>query len=123
MKSISAAIRLLFGRFSLSLKDRQSRNYRLRDVVQPDLLSQRENAALGCIIRYLLIWVMAVVAVGLIPEEVMYRRPEAFMQQHIIAIFVADDATLSGRSAGMASIAVTFFPPRVVRSWRILGMA
>jgi hypothetical protein len=70
-----------------------------------------------------LIWVMTVVAVGLIPEEVMHRWPEAFMKQNVIAIFVADDATLSGRSTCMASIAVTFFPPRVVRSRRIVGMA
>ena len=65
---------------------------------------------------------MAVVAVGLVPEEVVYRWPEALMQQHVIAFFVADHATLSSRRIDMASVAVIFLPPRVMRSWAVLGM-
>lgn len=49
---------------------------------------------------------MAVVAVSLISEAVMKRRPEIFMHQHAVSSLVTNSALFGLRTARMAGIAM-----------------
>jgi hypothetical protein len=50
--------------------------------------------------------VMALVAVGRVAKQVVGIRPKRLMKQHIIAFFMANHATFTGRRIGMTTDAM-----------------